>query len=265
MIDDFLVRALLAGVGVAIVAGPFGCFVVWRRLAYFGDTMAHASLLGVALGLVIGVDTTWGIAATALATAGLLAAAQRQRLLAGDTVLGILSHGSLALGLVVISFLASTRVDLLGYLFGDILSVGPRDLAIIYGGGLVLLGGLVFLWRPLLAATVDEDMARIEGLPVARLQLSLMLLVALVIAFGIKLVGILLITALLIVPAAAARRFARSPETMAVLAAAIGGLSAAGGLGISLAADTPSGPTIVLTAAALFLLAWAVPRRAAAI
>lgn len=259
--DDFLIRALLAGVGVAVVAGPFGCFVVWRRLAYFGDTMAHAALLGVAVGLVLGLDTMWGVAAVALATAGLLAAAQRQRLLAGDTVLGILSHGSLALGLVVISFLVGTRVDLMGYLFGDILSVGMRDLVVIYGGGVILLGGLAFLWRPLLAATVDEDMARIEGLPVARLQLGLMLLIALVIAVGIKLVGILLITALMIVPAAAARRFATTPEAMALLAAGIGGLSAAGGLGVSLVADTPSGPTIVLAAAALFLIAWGIPRR----
>lgn len=263
--DDFIVRALLAGVGVAIVAGPFGCFVVWRRLAYFGDTMAHAALLGVAIGLILGIDTTWGVAAIALGTAGLLAAAQRQKLLAGDTLLGILSHGSLALGLVVISFLVGTRVDLISFLFGDILSVDMRDLILIYVGGVVLLVVLALLWRPLLATTVDEDMARIEGIPVARMQLALMLLVALVIAFGIKLVGILLITSLMIIPAAAARRVATSPETMAVVAALIGGASAAGGLGISLITDSPSGPTIVLTAAAIFLFLWAMPRRQRAI
>ncbi len=126
--DDFFIRALVGGVGVALVAGPLGAFVVWRRMAYFGDTLAHSALLGVALGLLAGIDVTLGIILACIAVAVLLAALQRQRTLASDTLLGIMAHGSLALGLVVLALLAAVRVDLLAYLFGDLLAVTLSDL-----------------------------------------------------------------------------------------------------------------------------------------
>ena len=258
--DDFLLRALVAGIGVALVAGPLGCFVVWRRMAYFGDTLSHSALLGVALGLLLGVDLTFSVMVLCVALALLLVALQRQRRIAGDTLLGIMAHSTLSLGLVAIAFLETVRVDLMGYLFGDILAVQPIDLAWIWGGGALALAATVALWRPLLAITVHEELAEVDGVNVARTRLLFMVLVALVVAVAMKVVGILLITSLLILPAAAARRFARTPEAMAALAALAGALAVALGLGASLRWDLPTGPAIVLAAGALFALSLAAPR-----
>lgn len=253
ILDDFFWRAMLAGVGVALVAGPLGCFVVWRRMAYFGDTMAHSSLLGVALGFLLGLDLTFGVFAVALVVALLLFVFQQQRQLAGDAVLGTLSHASLSLGVLVISLMTWVRVDLMGYLFGDILAVGTTDLLWIYGSGAVILGLLIWIWRPLLAVTVDESLAQAEGIPAMRLQLMFMLLIAGLIALAMKIVGILLVTSLLIIPAAAARRYSRTPEQMAIGAALVGVASVALGLSTSLHFDTPSGPSIVVAAVGFFL------------
>ena len=258
ILDDFFWRSLLAGAGVALVAGPLGCFVVWRRMAYFGDTMAHSSLLGVALGFLLGIDLMLGVFAVALVVALLLFAFQRQRQLASDAVLGTLSHASLSLGILVISLMTWVRVDLMSYLFGDILAVDVEDLLWIYGGGGVALGVLVWIWRPLLAVTVDEALAQAEGIPTLRLQLVFMLLIAGLIALAMKIVGILLITSLLIIPATAARRYSRTPEQMAMGAALVGVASVGLGLTTSLHFDTPSGPSIVV-AAVLFFLCSVVP------
>jgi len=264
MLDDFLVRALLGGVGVALVAGPLGCFVVWRRMAYFGDALAHAGFLGIALGILLGIDPLVGVAATGAILATGLLLLQRHRLFASDTALGLLAHAGLALGLVVLSFLQFVRVDLLTYLFGDLLAVSRADLALIWGGGAVVLGVLAWLWRPLLRLTLHEELAAAEGLPVFALQLAFLLLLALVVASAMKVVGILLITALLILPAAGARRLAATPEAMAVSAAAIGSLAVGGGLWASWLWDTPSGPSIVVVALALFVALQMTPRRAGA-
>ena len=254
MIDDFLWRALAAGLGVALVAGPLGCFIVWRRMAYFGDSLAHSALLGVALGLVLHFDLTLGVLVSSAVLALLLALLQRQRRLASDTLLGILAHSGLALSLVVLSFFETLRLDLMTYLFGDVLAVSGTDLLWIYGADVVALAVLALLWRPLLAATIHEELARAEGVPVAAVRVVFVLLVAIVIATAMKVVGILLITALLIIPAAAARQFARSPEQMALLAVLAGALSVVFGLGGSLQWDTPAGPSVVVAAAALFAL-----------
>jgi zinc transport system permease protein len=243
------------------VAGPLGSFVVWRRMAYFGDTLSHSALLGVALGFLLGADLTLSVVAVCLVLAALLAALQRQRRLAADTLLGILAHSALSLGLVALAFLETVRVDLMAYLFGDILAVMPADLAWIYGGGAVALAALLWLWRPLLAITVHEELAQVDGINVAATRLAFTLLVALVIAVAMKVVGILMITAMLILPAAAARRFARTPEAMAALAAVAGVLAVTGGLGASLRWDLPAGPAVVLAAAVLFALSLAWPQR----
>ena len=258
MFDDFFTRALLGGIGVALLAGPLGCFVVWRRMAYLGDSLAHGALLGVALGLVLGIDLTIGIVASSVALVAMLLLLQRQRRLAGDTLLVILAHGALSLGLVAVSFVEGQRLDLMAYLFGDILAVGRADLIWIYGGGAVILSAIAFLWRPLLALTVHEELARAEGARVTLVSIAFMLLIALTVALAMKIVGILLIASLLIIPAAAARRLARTPEQMAVLASLAGVLAVVGGLFGSLEWDTPSGPSIVVAALAVFLLGQAI-------
>ncbi len=258
--DDFVWRALLGGLGLAVVAGPLGSFVVWRRMAFFGDALAHSALLGIALGFLFRLDLTLGVVGVCVLLALLLTVLQRQTRLPGDTILGIFAHSSLAFGLVVVSFMDRLRVDLISFLFGDILAVTPLDLAWIYGAGIAVLGILAWLWQPLLNLSVHEDLARVEGVPADQVKLAFVLLLAIVVAIAMKIVGVLLITALLIVPAAAARNFARSPEQMAALAALAGALAVAGGLAASLIFDTPSGPSIVAAAAVLFALSVAVRR-----
>lgn len=252
--DDFLWRALAAGIGVAILSGPLGAFVVWRRLAYFGDTLAHAALLGVAVGLIAGIDYIVGVVAVCAAVAILLVFLSEGRRFSGDTVLGILSHGTLAIGLLAVAMAEGPRMDLTAYLFGDILAVTGPDLWAIYGLGVAVLATLVVLWRPLLAITVHEEVARVEGVPVRAVGIGFMILMAATVALAMKVVGILLVTGLLVVPAAAARRLARTPEAMAVLAAAAGAVAVLAGLGGAVILDLPAGPAIIVAALFLFTL-----------
>jgi zinc transport system permease protein len=254
MLDDFFLRALLAGIGLALTTGPLGCFIVWRRMAYFGDTMAHSALLGVALSLLFNLNLIIAVFVVASAVSLLLLLLQRSGTLSADALLGILSHASLSVGLVILAFMTWVRVDLVSFLFGDILAVSEADIDIIWGGGILVILALVYLWRPLVASTVSEDLAEAEGLQPRRVKLYFMLLLALVIAIAMKIVGILLITSLLIIPAAAARRFAATPEVMAVIASLIGVVAVVAGLFGSLRFDTPSGPSIVVAALVLFAL-----------
>jgi zinc transport system permease protein len=259
LLDDFMLRATLAGIAVAVVAGPLGSFIVWRRMAYFGDTLAHSSLLGIALGFLFNLGLNLAVMVVCAAVALLLATLQRSRRLAADTLLGILAHSALALGLLAVAFAEGLRMDLMGYLFGDILAIADQDLLWVYGGGGLGLLGILLIWRPLLCMTIDEDLAKVEGVPVMWVSIAHMLLVAVVIAVAMKIVGILLITALMIIPAATARRFAASPEQMAALASLIGSIAVVGGLLASLQWDTPAGPSIVAAAAATFLVFYLVP------
>ncbi len=253
MLDDFLVRAMVAGIGVALVAGPLGCFIVWRRMAYFGDTLAHASLLGVALAVLLQVHVTLAVFAVSALIALSLLFLQRREILSADSLLGLLSHSALALGLVALAFMSWVRIDLMNLLFGDILAVSRTDIAVIYAGGAVVLVALFLIWRTLFAATVSREIAEAEGMRTGRAELVFLLLLASMIAIAMKIVGVLLITALLIIPAATARRFAGTPERMAVIAALAGAAAVMAGLFGSLRWDTPSGPSIVVAALVLFL------------
>lgn len=258
---DFLRYALLAGLSLALVAGPLGSFVVWRRMAYFGDTLSHAALLGVALGFLLNVSPALAVTVGCLLLAILLVTLQKRQPLASDTLLGILAPSTLALGLVVLSFMHNVRIDLMAYLFGDLLAINPSDLVWIMGGSAVVMALICALWRPLLAITVHEELATVEGLPVAALRMTLMLMIAIVIAVAMRIVGVLLITSLLIIPAAAAQRHARSPEQMAIGASLLGVVAVCCGLALSWFKDTPAGPSIVVSAAALFLLSFVWPKR----
>jgi zinc transport system permease protein len=251
---DFLLYALLAGIGVAAVAGPLGCFVVWRRMAYFGDTLAHSALLGVAMGVLLNIDLGISVALICLLMALGLVALEQQEILALDTLLGILSHASLAAGLVVISLLSDVRVDLMSLLFGDLLSVTKADLMVIYIGAGIAILLLATLWKSLINITVEPELAAVEGVNVARVRTALMVITALVIAIAMKIVGVLLITALLIIPAATARRISSTPESMAVIASLVAMLSVVSGLAASWYIDTPAGPSIVISSTLLFCL-----------
>ena len=248
--DDFVVRAVLGGIGVAALAGPLGCFVVWRRMAFFGHALAHSALLGIALGALLSVDLNLATLTVCLVFAIALVVLQRQPALSTDTILGILAHTALAAGLVVLGSLWWLRVDLMAYLFGDVLAVTTADLIWIWAGGALALAAL-------LSITLNEELAQAEGVDVGRVQFGFVLVMALAVAIGMKIVGILLIVSLLVIPAAAARHLARTPEQMACLAALIGALAVVMGVGGSLRLDTPAGPTIVLATAILFVLAMA--------
>ena len=252
MLDDFLTRAILAGVGLAFITGPAGCFIVWRRLAYFGETIAHSALLGVAVAIITEVHLVAGIFLTSTAIVLVLYFLERRETLPPDTLLGLLSHGGLALGVVILSFFPNIRVDLEALLFGDILAVSRTDLAVIWGGGAIAIAVLIWIWRPLLATTISSDLAAVAGLKPHRAHLIFGILLAALIAAAIKIVGVLLIVALLIIPAATVRRFASDPEMMAVYAVVCGIFAVAGGMFASYRIDTPAGPSIVVVALAVF-------------
>lgn len=262
MIDTFLIYALLGGLGVAVLAGPLGSIVVWKRMAYFGDTLSHAALLGISLGLMLHWPMQFSIIGVCVVIALMLSITQSQTRLASDTWLGILAHSTLALGLVVMTYLEGVRVDLLGYLFGDILALNTYDLLWIYMGGCLVIGVLAFIWRSLLAWVIDEELAIVEGVPVKKVRLVLMVLIALVIAVAMKIVGVLLITSLMIIPAATARRFARTPEMMAIGASIVGCVAVLLGLLMSFLLDIPAGPAIVVCAFFLFILSYVKPEYA---
>jgi len=252
MFSTFLIPALLAGIGVAIATAPIGCFVVWRRMAYFGDATAHAAILGIAISLVLSTNMFFGILFVTLIMA-FIVSSLTGRGYAMDTLLGVMAHAALAVGLVVVSFIEGADIDLHDYLFGDISAVTNTDLAIIWAGAIAVLALVTWRWSALLTATLNEDLAYASGINPKREQLILTLALAVVVAVAIKITGILLITAMLIIPAATARPFSNTPEKMAIIATLIGGFSAFVGIVASHMWGTPTGPTIVCVATLLFI------------
>jgi zinc transport system permease protein len=251
MPDNAILFPVLAALGLALATGPLGSFVVWRRMAYFGDATAHAAVLGVALAIGFSLPVYTGVFAVALAMALFITLLNR-RGHSLDTGLGVLAYAGLALGLVAISFTDQPDLELHDFLFGDILAVTAADVAVIWGGALLVLAGLVWRWSALLTATLNPDLATASGLNPDREHLVLTLALAVVVAVAIKVVGALLIGAMLLIPAATARSLARSPEMMAVLAVLAGGLAGLAGLFAAFLRGIPAGPGIVVASAVLF-------------
>jgi zinc transport system permease protein len=258
---DFIIYALIGGLGVATVAGPLGAFVVWRRMAYFGDSLAHSALLGVALGILFDLHLNLAVIACCVLLALILVALQKQRFIATDTLLGIMAHSTLSLGLVTLSFIEGARLDLMEYLFGDLLAISTMDLVWILAGGAAVLITIRLFWEPLLAITINEELAQVEGVNVNRTRLILMILIAVVIAVAMKIVGILLITSLLVIPAASARRLATTPEQMAIFASLLGCIAVVAGIAGSWNWDTPAGPSVVVAALIEFIVIYLLPVR----
>jgi zinc transport system permease protein len=256
--EPFFQRAILAGLGIALVAGPIGCFIVWRRMAYFGETLSHAGLLGVGFGLLFNINITLGAVASAVMLALILIALKRQRQIAVDTLLGILSHTALALGLITVGLITGAVSGHLDILFGDVLTVSRTDVVTIWIGATVVLVILIYLWRDLIAISVHEDLARAEGVNVPWVELVFMLTMAAMTAFAMKIIGLLLITALTVIPAAAARRVSNSPEKMAIWSSLFAGVAVVAGLTMSALWGTIAGPSIVLSASLIFVLTLAV-------
>ena len=254
MFDDFFIRALFAGIGVAFVTGPLGCFVVWRRLSYFGDTLAHSALLGVTIAFSLEFNIALSVFITSSVVALFLIQLQKKTNLPGDALLGLLAHSSLGVGLVAIGFLSFIRFDVMGLLFGDILAVNVNDLLVIWIGGALILIILKLIWKPLFASTVNYELAEAEGLNPERAKAIFTLLMAAIIAISIKMIGLLLITGMLIIPAATARNVSNSPKGMIIFSVIGGLLSVFLGLFSSLNFNTPSGPSIIVAALILFII-----------
>lgn len=254
--DSFILYALAAGIALSLVVGPLGSVVVWRRMAYFGDTLAHAALLGVALAVAAEQLPMAGVGIIGVLIAVLLFWLEKQRNLSTDTLLGILSHSALALGLIVLSVIQSQgfNINLMSYLFGDLLAVDQSDLLLMYGTVVVIL--LVFsqILSPLISMSVNEELARVDGVAVEKIRFIFMILLALVIAVALKVVGILLITALLIIPAATARLFSKSPRQMVLMSVLMAIIAVILGLIASLNWDFPTGPAIVVSASLVFFV-----------
>ncbi len=254
MFDDFFFRALIAGIGIALVTGPLGCFIIWRRLSFFGDTLSHSALLGVTIAFFFELNIAFSVFLISSAIALILLKLQKTTKLPGDALLGLLAHSSLAVGLVVIGFLTSIRFDIMGLLFGDILAVNEIDLLIIWIGGALILLILKFIWKPLFASTVNHELAEAEGMNPDKVNAIFTVLLAAIIAISIKIVGLLLITGMLIMPAAMARNVSNNPKQMVKLSIIGGLLSVIIGLFSSLQINTPSGPSIITAALVLFCL-----------
>ena len=245
ILDDFIIRAALAGLGIAAIAGVMGCFIVWRRMAYFGDSLAHSAMLGIALGIGLGLGASIGVILICGVFALLLLILERQGTLASDTLLGILAHGSLSLGIVLVSLL-DLRVDLHGLLFGDILTVTASDIGFIFGVGLLVLVLIGSCWDKLILVSLSPAFARAEGIRTGLMQLIFLAGLTLVVAVSVRLVGVLLVTSLLIIPAATSRLFATSPERMALGASLVGMGGVLAGLVGSFYWDIPTGPAMVV-------------------
>ena len=254
MFDDFFTRALIAGIGIAIIAGPLGCLVIWRRLSYFGDTLSHSELLGVTLAYSFSFNITFSVFIISAVVALLLINLQKRTKLAGDSLLGLLAHSTLAIGLVLIGFLTSIRFDLMGLLFGDILAVDVEDITIVYLGGAAILLILYFIWKSLFSARVNYDLSAAEGMRPEVSNFIFTLLLAGVIALSIKMIGALLITGLLLIPAAIARNISSSPRQMVIISTLAGVVSVIAGLFVSLEINTSSGPSIIVVALLLFII-----------
>ncbi len=260
MFEEFMIRALLSGIALSLVSGPVGCFILWKKMAYFGDTLAHSALLGVALALFLDIDAVLGVFFIAVVISLLLIGIRRLVIFSNDSALGILSHSALALGLIAVSLSASGKIHLTSLLFGDILAVTWSDVWVSFGVAGAILAILVWQWRSLIANTLSPDIAQVERLGFVGSELLFMVLCSGLVAIAMKITGVLLISALLILPPAIARIFARSPESMAVMAVFFGILSIAGGLLMSLEFDIPSGPSIIAAAVALFIVGLAASR-----
>ena len=250
---DFVINAMFAGLGIAVICGIMGCFVVWRKMAYFGDSLAHSALLGIAIGITTGITMSIGITIICLTFAILLFGLQQRGVLATDTLLGILAHAALSFGIVLLS-LMRVPIDLHSLMFGDILTVNTTDLALIGLGLVVVVGLMIKFWSPLVLTTISEDLAKAEGVNIKAMQLLILILMTITVAVSVRMVGVLLITSMLIIPAASARALTKTAESMAVISVFIGISAVISGMVLSIEANTPTGPSMVVMLAVFFAL-----------
>lgn len=253
VMSSFLINAFILGGLFSLIAGPLGAIIIWRRLAFFGDTLSHGALLGLSLSLIFNFHPIIGIFLIAVILAIFLGYSSNSPGLAPETRLAILSPGLLSLGMICFSFFKGIRFNLEGYLFGDILAVNYQDLGVLLVGEIIVLGFLLKQWRALINICISEDLATVEGYNVPRVRILFLLVLALFIALTVKIMGVLLMTALLILPAVLARNFSKTPEMMAILASGASLIMIVIGLFVSDTYDIAAAPAIVITGMSIII------------
>ena len=260
-LDDFLVRSVLAGLIMVAIAAPMGCLMVWQRLAFLSDTLGHAAVLGVGLGLLFQVEPIFGVLAVVLLIVFSLSQVNSFNNALSETTLAIISHTGLAGGIILLGTLPTQEVDIEAVLFGDLLAITIVDLQRLAFTTLVLFFILVRYWRDFVALSVSREIAQAEGVPVRKLQFLMYTMIALLVAVMMKAMGVLLIAAMLVIPTTTARLFSRSPEQMVMISALYGFGALVGGISSSFHFDWQTGPAIVLCATLLLVCTLGVTRK----
>jgi zinc transport system permease protein len=259
-LDDFLLRALFAGLIMVVIAAPMGCLMVWQRLAFLSDTLGHAAVMGVGLGLMLQIEPLYGVLAVALVIVFSLSRVSHFNNALSETTLAIISHTGLAGGIILVGLLPAPTVNLEAILFGDLLATTRGDLLNLLLTTIVLLVLLLRYWRAFVAVSVSREIAQAEGIEVRRVQALMYVMIALLVAVMMKVMGVLLIAAMLVIPTSSARLFSRSPEQMVLISGLYGLAALGGGLTGSFQFDWQTGPAIVISATLLLLLTLAYAR-----
>jgi zinc transport system permease protein len=259
-LDDFLLRAVLAGLIMVVIAAPMGCLMVWQRLAFLSDTLGHAAVLGVGLGLMLQLEPIFGVLAVALVIVFSLSRVSSFNSALSETTLAIISHTGLAGGIILVGLLPGPAVNLEAILFGDLLATTSADLLNLLLTTVLLLVLLLRHWRAFVAVSVSREIAQAEGIEVRRIQFLMYIMIALLVAVMMKVMGVLLIAAMLVIPTTSARLFSRSPEQMVYISGLYGLFALGGGITSSFHFDWQTGPAIVVSATVLLLLTLAVTR-----
>ena len=247
----------VAGVLLTLVTGPLGSFIVWRRMSAFGDTLCHASLLGLAIGIALNVNPFYTVLCLLLLISSVIIFLEHISCFSLDTILGIITYSTLSLGMIIVSFMSeNTKISITNYFFGDLLKITFSDLIIIILLIIVVLFILIWNWKRMLFLTINSELAYVDGINITKIRLIFILITALTIAVSIKFIGSLVIAALLVIPAATAQKFAMSPENMAYIAILISILGVTSGMILSYFLNIPSNPSIVLFLSFLFLLSF---------
>jgi zinc transport system permease protein len=251
MISPFLINALIGGFGIAALAGLLGSFVLWKNMSYFGDALSHSALLGITIGILLNFNLTFSVIVIAAAFA--FAFTHNSSRYSSDTTLGVLSYSALSLAILLTSY-SKIKIDLIGYLFGDILAIDITDIYYLVLCAVVASSWIYYNWDRLILLALSEELLKADGVNTKRLKLGFSLILALFIAISFKIVGILLITAMLIIPSATSLIISRSPLQMVVFSIIIGCVSVVMGITAAIQFDFPTGPSIILSSLMCFLI-----------
>ncbi|KDB19613.1 metal ABC transporter permease [Wolbachia endosymbiont of Glossina morsitans morsitans] len=253
--QDFFINSLVAVVVISLVTGALGSFMIWQRLSYLGDSLSHSSLLGVALALIFEISPSLSIMLIAI-TFAILLSLNFNRLYSADTILNIVTNVVLSSSLILMSFLPSGNNSIISSLFGDILTLDQSDIVLIFLTSAVVTLILIFRWRYWLMISINQDLAVVEKINVNFVRLEFLITLAIFIAIAAKLIGILLVAAFLLIPAASARLISKTPMEMIIVATVFSVISGISGLMLSASFDLLTGPAIILVAAVYLIIAY---------